>query len=183
MYPFLKLDEYRTVRLITNPYQYYAHSQFVLDKQYGRYGQKVLCTGIYNKPDCFLCLSGNKPERRWVIGCISRLNNQFYLIDVGWNVFEQIRKLWNNSRWGAPETYDVNIMQTIDKGNVIPIAKSPLTARETTINRNLDRNHLLHICWPPTPQAMDDYIKRIKQGEYVDISRCKYFNLKSQRLS
>ena len=144
---FLRLDDgSNEMRLVTQPYQYLVHKVKKDPNNPKDFGQKVLCSAIHGS--CPVCTTGDKAKPRWLIGVISRKTNTYKILDISFAVFQQIRKLAKNARWGDPSKYDIDVI--VDRAGgatgyytVQPIAKEPLSAEDQKIKDNVDLEDLM----------------------------------------
>jgi len=178
---FLRLvDGDNELRLVTSPYQYLSH-KFKKDVD-SSYGRKVGCSKVNGS--CPLCdlveketAEGSekplaeKAKQRWFYGVIDRKTGQYKVLDVGWQVFSQIKKYANNPKWGEPTKYDIDII--VDKGNpsayytVQPVPKEPLSAADQQIKDNADLDDLKRRCTPLTSEQVQkrmDWISGAAEG-------------------
>lgn len=113
---FMRLDEgENTVRIMGNPVQFYIH--WIV----GSDGKKGKINSPANNPELVSRLedSGFKRQVRWLIKVLDRSDDTFRLLEVGPQIYNGIRSLYNNKRWGKVTQYDI----TINKG---PSGQQPL---------------------------------------------------------
>ena len=139
MYPFLKLREgSNVVRAIHNPFQYFYHTT-VGDNRSAQ--QKIKCLKAYGQ-ECGLCqLHPGTYCPRWIIPFINRKDHKIYLLDVGLDIFERLRKFYRSDRWGDPQKYDVDIVMDESSFPVYQVEvkpPTPFTARERALKDSLD---------------------------------------------
>ena len=109
----------------------------------------------------------DKPKARWLYGVINRNGNVFKVLDIGWSVFSDIKKLAKNvQRWGDPTKYDINIIVDPDGGptsyySVQPLPKEPLSAADQQIKDKVDLEDLRRRSTPPTPDYVQKRIDKI----------------------
>ncbi len=162
---FLRLvDGNNEVRLVTAPYQYLIHKYKKEPNNPRDFGQKVGCSAIHGS--CQLCDAGDKAKPRWYFGVIDRKTGTYKVLDVSYAVFQDIRKLARNERWGDPTKYDIDIM--VDKKGgatgyytVMPIGKEPLSASDQVLKDNADLEDLKRRCTPPTIEQVQKRLDRI----------------------
>jgi hypothetical protein len=174
---YLKLTEGENdLRLLTLPLQYSVHTVKKDPEDKKDYGQKVLCS----KPNgyCPMCESGEEPKYRWLYGTIDRKTQSYKILDVGWGVFDKIKKLAGNKRWGDPQKYDISILRDKDAGpanfySVQPIEKMPLSADDQKIKDQMDMEDLKRRCQPYTPEQVQKRLDRIFGVENAVLPKLK----------
>lgn len=109
---------------------------------------------------------GDKPKPRWFIGVITRKDQSYKVLDVGYAVYQSIKKLATNPRWGDPSKYDIDIF--VDKKGgatgyytVQPIAKEPLSAENQKTVDDIDMDQLAKMVAPLTPDQVKTRIDKI----------------------
>jgi hypothetical protein len=163
---FLRLVEGdNEMRLVTAPYQYLTHKYKKAGDQ--GHGQKVGCSTVHGS--CPLCAlyeattdekekASLKAKQRWFYGVIDRKTGLYKVIDVPWQVYSGIKKLFHARSWGDPTKYDINIV--VDKGapsgyySVQPCSKEALSASDQILKDNADLDDLKRRCTPPTPEQV-----------------------------
>lgn len=103
---FMRLEEgENTVRVMGNPVQFYIH--WVVDSS----GSKSKINSPVNDPELVNRLedSGFKRQARWLIKVLDRKDDQFRLLEVGPQIYNGIKSLYNNARWGKVTQYDITI--------------------------------------------------------------------------
>jgi len=124
---FLNLDEgSNPVRVITSPYQFYIH----WSKDATGANRKIRCA----LNECPLCEQGERAQARWVLGVVSRKANKPAIIEIGPQIFKQLKLFADDKRWGDPRKYDVDVRRQ-PKGSqplyvVTPYPKEALTDEE-----------------------------------------------------
>lgn len=156
------------VRFLSHPYQYLAHPDFKL-KEPEVLNQPVRCpSSFHEKQDCQICSKESICTPRWAAHVLNRKDNDVYFLDFGHKVFRSIQKLAQDSEWGNPESYDVNINLDWDLvgikliPTVIPYPKKQLTLDELEIKKFLSKSLLDNICHIPD----EAYKAKITHGEY-----------------
>lgn len=103
---FMRLEEgENTVRVMGNPVQFYIH--WVVDSSGSRskINSPVNDPGLVNRLED----SGFKRQARWLIKVLDRKDDQFRLLEVGPQIYNGIKSLYNNARWGKVTQYDITI--------------------------------------------------------------------------
>jgi hypothetical protein len=116
------------IRIITFPYQYWYHDDN---------GQKILC-GFYENETCDICVDFVPRHRGWYIGVIDRKTSEYKILNIDEIIYQSIKNLNNNSIWGDPTKYDINICVDWKAGKnewaiLVPQPKTPLLEKEMTI--------------------------------------------------
>ena len=126
---FIRLEEgENTVRVMGNPVQFYIHWVVTPD------GSRRKVNSPVDYPDLVRRLedSGFRRQARWLIKVLDRTDDEFRILEVGPQIYNGVKALYNNSRWGKVTAYDV----TISKGpkgsqplySVTPNPKEPLSS-------------------------------------------------------
>ena len=105
---FMKLVEgENTVRIMGNPVQFYIHWLDVPG------GGKRKVNSPFEDSELVRRLedSGFKRQARWLVKVLDRRDNSFKLLDVGPQIYNGIKALYNNTRWGKVTQYDVTIIK------------------------------------------------------------------------
>ena len=163
---FLRLLEgSNELRLVTRPYQYLVH-KFKKEPQNPKdFGTKVSCSMIHGS--CPLCAEGNVAKPRWLLGVIERKNGSYKILDVGYAVFQQIRKLAKNPKWGDPTKYDVDVLVDPHGGatgyyTVQPLSKEALSAADQVTRDNADLEDLKRRVAPPSADVVTKRMEKIR---------------------
>ncbi len=126
---FMRLEEGENiVRVMGNPVQFYIHWVNTPD------GSKRKVNSPIGTPELVRALedTGFRRQARWLIKVLDRSDDEFRVLEVGPQIYNGVKALYNNSRWGKVTAYDV----TIGKGpkgsqplyNVTPNPKEPLSS-------------------------------------------------------
>lgn len=105
---YMRLEEgENTVRIMGNPVQFYIHWVVGSDGQKGKINSPV------NNPELVSRLedSGFKRQARWLIKVLDRSDDTFRLLEVGPQIYNGIKALYNNKRWGKVTQYDITILR------------------------------------------------------------------------
>jgi hypothetical protein len=162
---FLRLTEgSNELRLVTRPYQYLVHKYKKDSGNPKDFGTKVSCSAIHG--NCPLCNQGNQAKPRWLLGVIERKTGTYKILDVGYAVFQQIRKLAKNGKWGDPTKYDIDVLVDPHGGatgyyTCQPLSKEPLSAQDQVLRDNVDLEELKRRVSPPTPDAVEKRLEKI----------------------
>lgn len=164
---FLRLDRGNDneLRIITPPFQYLSH-KYKREGDSG-FGQKVHCSAEHGS--CPLCALGDKAKPRWLFGVISRKTNSYKIFDISTMVFQQLKKLTRNPRWGVPTAYDIQVIVDENGGatgyyTVQPIPKEPLSPEDQKIRDSVDLADLKRRVAAPTPDKVLEKMARIDAG-------------------
>jgi|TARA_R110001583_G_scaffold16234_28_gene66389 hypothetical protein len=103
---FMRLEEGESVvRVMGNPVQFYIHWVTTPD------GSKRKVNSPVDAPELVRRLedSGFRRQARWLIKVLDRTDNEFKLLEVGSQIYNGVRALYNNQKWGKVTAYDVSI--------------------------------------------------------------------------
>lgn len=151
------------MRFITQPHQYLVHKIKKDENNPKDYGQKVMCSAINGS--CPACKYG-EAKPRWFVGVIDRKTNSYKILDMGWAVFQQIKKHAKNPKLGDPQKYDVNIFVDPKGGatgyyTVQTYSKEPLSAEDQTMKDSVDLEDLKRRVTPMTPENVQKRLDKI----------------------
>lgn len=180
---FLRLDDNdNRVRLLTKPSQYWQH-KFKPPGDKG-YGYRVLCSkaGGTVSGECPLCdivakerkdkvddknQTVTKVQKRWLVGVIDRKSASYKILDISKTVFQAIQDLFNDTDWGDPIQYDINIKVNRKGGptgyygvtpkNAKPLSEADLELKDT----EMDQDDLVQRCQPLTPDQVRERMERV----------------------
>lgn len=160
MTQFLKLETgSNSLRILTDPYQYYAHEAFV-PKGGSHYGQRQMCSGFLGE-SCALCNTGSIPAKRWIVGVMSSRFEQARLLDFNRAAFLQLKNIYKQSNWGKFEDYNVDFYIDVEYTDqtlqIIPQPKWPMTESELLVARGVMVEELQALTVPT--QVVMDYEK------------------------
>lgn len=125
---FMRLEEGENlVRVMGNPVQFYIHWVVTPD------GSRRKVNSPVDSPELVRRLedSGFKRQARWLVKVLDRSDDEFRVLEVGPQIYNGIKSLYNNSRWGKVTQYDLSINKG-PKGHqplygVTPNPKEPLS--------------------------------------------------------
>ena len=162
---WLRLKEgSNVVRLVTQPHQYIVHRGIKKKGEKG-YGRKVSCSSIHG--ECALCAKGLKASPRWLVGVIDRESGQYRVLDISYQIFNDVRKLARKvDVWGDPQKYDIDIIVDKKGGpsgyySVQPIPHKPLSPTDQNIRDNADLEFLKQKTQPLTPDVVQKILNKI----------------------
>jgi len=152
---FLRLEEgENTVRVMGNPVQFYIHWVVTPD------GSRRKVNSPVDHPELVRRLedSGFRRQPRWLIKVLDRSDDEFRILEVGPQIYNGVKALFNNSRWGKVTAYDL----TIGKGpkgsqplySVTPNPKEPLSSDFKT--RFVDFNDRVNVEKLISPSSASD---------------------------
>ncbi len=146
------------VRLVTKPYQYLTHEEYVSEGD-ASFGQRLKCSAPFGR--CALCDAGHKATPRWMFGIISRrFGNRVYYLDLGFKEFFLIQKLAQYQDWGDPTTYDINI--SVDQYDlsvaVIPHPKTELSEQDKELVKLISLDQMKLMSEPISPDILSNII-------------------------
>lgn len=142
---FMRLTEgSNCVRVLSNPLQFYVNWVTLPDGRKRKLNSPDSTELVRKLED-----AGFKRQTRWIVKVLDRKDNQFKLLEIGSQIFNAIKALYNNPKWGKVSNYDI----TINRGpkgtqplySVQPDPKEPLDGslkqsfQEFNDNLNLER--------------------------------------------
>lgn len=156
--PFLRLKEGNNIlRIITMPATYWQ-IKFLDGKS--KFGTRVNCSDkVLNKEtahECPTVQAGYKPKPRYIVGVLDRSDkeNPVKLYDMSVAVYNELHIFNEDSAYGDPQGYDINVKFDPDSGSpqtfykVLPRPASPLSEADVEaisaigvdiINENISR--------------------------------------------
>jgi hypothetical protein len=103
---FMRLEEGESlVRVMGNPVQFYVHWLTAPD------GSKRKVNSPLETPELVRRLEdvGFKRQARWFLKVLNCAANEFQLLEIGPQIYNGVKALNNNSRWGKVSGYDISI--------------------------------------------------------------------------
>jgi hypothetical protein len=103
---FMRMEEGENlVRVMGNPVQFYIHWVVTPD------GSRRKVNSPIDSPKLIRRLedSGFKRQARWLVKVLDRTDDEFRVLEVGPQIYNGIKSLYNNSRWGKVTQYDLSI--------------------------------------------------------------------------
>lgn len=154
---FMRLEEgSNPVRVFTSPYQFYT----VWTKD-ATGKQRKIRSALKN---CPLVARGEKPQARWYIGVLNRkAGGKPSILEIGPQIFKQIKNLRDKAAWGDPRGYDLDIERR-PRGEqplyvVAPEPKSAVTEEEkAAIGEFKARVDLEKMTEAPTPEEVREML-------------------------
>jgi hypothetical protein len=149
---FVRLEEGSNVfRCISSPFQFYSH--WVEDAAGQK--RKVHCA----MKDCPVCVRGDNAKPSWYVSVLNRKTGKGGIMEIGAQIFKQIKALAMKKSYGDPRGYDIDITRA-PKGSqplysVLPEPKENLSDEDKAIAKEfLGRIDLQTMVEPPTPEAI-----------------------------
>ncbi len=103
---FMRLSEgENTVRIMGDPTQYYVHWVQVPGGPLRKINSPIDSAKLVQKLED----AGFRRQARWLIKVLDRSDNQFKLLEIGGQIYNGIRALFNNKSWGKVTNYDISI--------------------------------------------------------------------------
>jgi hypothetical protein len=103
---FMRLEEgENTVRIMSNPIQFYIHWCNGPDGSKRKFNSPVDDSAMVRRLED----SGFKRSARWLVKVLDRRDNTFKALEIGPQVFNGIKSLYSNKRWGKVTGYDITI--------------------------------------------------------------------------
>ncbi len=103
---FMRLEQgTSTVRVMGNPHQYYIHWIEMPDGSRKKLNCPVGDSDLLKRLED----AGHKRKPRWLIKVLDREDNTFKLLEIGSQIYNGVRSLFNNPKWGKVTEYDIDI--------------------------------------------------------------------------
>jgi hypothetical protein len=118
-----------TIRVMGNPIQFYCHWLDTVDGKKKKVNSPSETPALVAKLEA----AGFKRQTGWMVRVLDRSDGEFKLMEIGQQVYNGIRDLYNNKAWGKVTNYDLTITRR-PKGSqplytVTPNPKEPLEAK------------------------------------------------------
>ncbi len=124
---FLKLQKGQTiVRIMGQPVKYHLNWVDTADKKRKKINTPIEDSALVER----LEEAGFKREQKWILKVLDRSDDTFKLLEVGPQIFNGIRDLVKNPKWGKVTAYDITITRgapgTQPLYKIVPDPKTPL---------------------------------------------------------
>ena len=93
------------VRVMGNPIQFYVHWVQTPDGGRRKVVSPVDCPSLVTRLED----SGYRRQAKWIIKVLDRSDDTFKVLEVGSQIYNGIRGLYNNPRWGKVTGYDLSV--------------------------------------------------------------------------
>ena len=163
---FMRLEEGENlVRVMGNPVQFYIHWVTTNEGAKRKVVSPIDSMALVQRLED----AGYKRQTRWMVKVLDRSDEGFKVLEVGSQIYNGIRALFNNPKWGKVTGYDISIIRG-PKGsqplyNVTPNPKETidpsLKSKFVEFNTRMDVSKLTtpteatKVCeilgWDPTP--------------------------------
>ena len=163
---FMRLEEGENlVRVMGNPVQFYIHWVTTNEGAKRKVVSPIDSMALVQRLED----AGYKRQTRWMVKVLDRSDEGFKVLEVGSQIYNGIRALFNNPKWGKVTGYDISIIRG-PKGsqplyNVTPNPKETidpsLKSKFVDFNTRMDVSKLTtpteatKVCeilgWDPTP--------------------------------
>ena len=124
---FMRLSEgENVVRIMGNPIQYFVHWVTSAD------GSTRKINSPIDNPELVKRLEdeGYRRQARWLVKVLDRTDDTFRLLEIGSQIYNGVRGLFNHPKWGKVTQYDVSVVRgpkgTQPLYNVTPNPKESL---------------------------------------------------------
>ncbi len=169
---FLRLSEgNNVVRIITAPAKYWQ-IKFLDGKS--QYGKRVNCSfPAVDRNECPTVQAGYKPKKRYLAGVIDRSEEggAIKLYDMSVLVYEQLQAFKEDSEYGMPNLYDINIKYNPKASspgsfyNVVPRPPKPLSAADQELIKSVGldvvEENLTRLCTPPSVERCRSFLEKL----------------------
>ena len=105
---FMRLEQgENVVRVMGNPTQFYVHWLTCSD------GSKRKVVSPIDNPEMVRRLedAGFKRQARWLVKVLDRTDDRFKALEIGAQIYNGIRALYNNEKWGKVTAYDLSVVR------------------------------------------------------------------------
>lgn len=158
---FMRLEEgENTVRVMSNPIQFYIHWCTGPDGNKRKFNSPANDAAMLRRLED----SGFKRTARWFVKVLDRRDNQFKALEIGPQVFNGIKSLHGNKRWGKVTGYDITITRA-PKGTqpLYSVTPNPHEALPSELKAKFqdfnDRMNLDKVIAPSESSAIAEYMK------------------------
>ena len=168
---FMRMEEgENVVRVMGNPIQFYVHWVTLPDNSKRKIVSPIESPELVQRLED----SGFRRQTKWLIKVLDRNDNTFKVMEVGSQIYNGIRALYNNKKWGKVTSYDLSINRG-PKGsqplyNVTPNPKENLGTEYKEqfkkFSTELDMNKLIS----PTSVEKVCELMNWNSGKYVTAS-------------
>jgi hypothetical protein len=164
---FLKLrDGNNTIRIVTDPFQYYCHKSIKALNEQG-FGTKINCSA--ENGSCPLCDLGSRPSPRYYIGVIDKATTRYQILDISWSVMSDVKAYAQNPIWGALDKFDIVIRKDPNNPSkyytVSANPHTPLSPAEQKVrDEGVDLNMLEEKCKPYTAERVEKILASVLKG-------------------
>jgi hypothetical protein len=151
---FVRLEEgSNVVRILTQPSQTYNHWT---EDESGQ-NRKIRCS----LENCPICQRGEPSKARWLVGVLSRKTEKPAILEIGPQIFKQIRGLKQKKSWGDPRTYDIDIERMPKNSQPLycctPEAKAKLSKDELIMVKEfIETTDFDALTAPATPEQVKE---------------------------
>ena len=105
---YMKLEEgENVVRIMGNPTQFYIHWLTAQDGSKKKIVSPIDSMALVGRLED----AGFKRQTRWIVKVLDRKDDTFKVLEVGSQIYNGIRGLFNNPKWGKVTDYDISIMR------------------------------------------------------------------------
>lgn len=154
---FMRLEEKtkNRVRILGNPVQFYVHWIELPDGSKRKINSPIGDAKLVKQLED----AGFKRQAKWFIKVLDRADGQLKLLEIGSQIYKEIKRYYEDDEWGPVNAYDVTITRG-PKGSqplysVMPCPKSPLeSAVKQAFSEFNDRIDLTKLTQPADPDAV-----------------------------
>jgi len=105
---YMRLEEgENVVRVMGNPVQYYVHWIVTTDGSKRKIVSPIDSMALVSRLED----AGFKRKATWMVKVLDRKTDTFKILEVGSQIYNGIRSLYNNTKWGKVTDYDISIMR------------------------------------------------------------------------
>ncbi len=155
---FMRLTEgENVVRIMGNPVQYYVHWVTTADGSTRKVSSPIDDPSLVRRLED----AGFPRKACWIIKVLDRSDDTFRLLEIGPQIYNGIRGLYNHPKWGKVTDYDVSVMrgpkgsQPLYNVNPNPKEALPATFKQSYLDFN-DRVNLEKIITPSSSATINE---------------------------
>jgi hypothetical protein len=149
---FMRLSEgENVVRVMGNPTQYFVHWVTTPDGSTRKINSPVDSPALVRRLED----EGFRRQARWIVKVLDRTDDTFKLLEIGSQIYNGIKALFNHPKWGKVTQYDLSVNRG-PKGSqpLYNVTPNPKEALEGTFKDNYvefnDRVNLEKLITPST---------------------------------
>tara|TARA_B100000579_G_C22832476_1_gene856789 strand:+ start:1346 stop:1963 length:618 start_codon:yes stop_codon:yes gene_type:complete len=105
---YMRLEEgENVVRIMGNPTQFYIHWLTTSDGSKKKVVSPIDSMSLVSRLED----AGFRRQTRWIVKVLDRGDDSFKVLEVGSQIYNGIRALFNNPKWGKVTDYDLSIVR------------------------------------------------------------------------
>lgn len=155
---FMRLVEgENVVRVMGNPTQYFVHWVTTADGSTRKINSPIDDADLVRRLED----EGYRRQARWIVKVLDRTDDTFKLLEIGSQIYNGIRALFNHPKWGKVTQYDLSVnrgpkgSQPLYNVNPNPKEALPATFKQSYLDFN-DRVNLEKIITPSSSATINE---------------------------